>query len=250
MFLSRGVSDEFLDDFEAAVPEAERTGIKFTDVVTKMTTRYTPNSNKVLNHYLFHRLEQKSTDSFDDFVHKVTTSASQCDFQCSPTCTVNKTLIRDQIVAGTNNGSIRDEALKKQYDLNAVIENGRTIESGAIAASGMQSSEKLDINRTTKSGGKGKSKNFICFKCESNTCPGFQKCKFAKKQCPNCKKMGHAKQSRFCKNKSGESSKVKKKTKKKRRRKTPTAQRFHHRLQKTLMSRTKKHHPLRKKSIR
>ena len=48
LFLSRGVSDEFLDDFESTVPENERTGIKFTNLVDKMTTRYnTPNSNRV-----------------------------------------------------------------------------------------------------------------------------------------------------------------------------------------------------------
>ena len=39
LFLSRAVSDEFLDDYEAAVPEAERVDITFTDIVTKMTTR-------------------------------------------------------------------------------------------------------------------------------------------------------------------------------------------------------------------
>ena len=113
---------------------------------------------------MFHRLKQKSTESFDDFVHKVTTAASQCDFQCSETCTVNKTLIRDQIVSGTNNKHICDEALQKQYDLKSVIENGRTIESGAIAASGMQRGDNFDsINRTSKEGdnSKSRSKNFF-----------------------------------------------------------------------------------------
>ena len=39
LFLSKAVSDAFLDDFEDAVPEGERAGIKFTDLVTKMKTR-------------------------------------------------------------------------------------------------------------------------------------------------------------------------------------------------------------------
>ena len=46
MFLSRAVSDEFLDDYEAAIPAAERTGIKFNDLVTKMKAWYAPTSNK------------------------------------------------------------------------------------------------------------------------------------------------------------------------------------------------------------
>ena len=46
LFLSRAVSDEFLDDFEASVPQNDRTDISFTVLVTNMKTRYTPNSNK------------------------------------------------------------------------------------------------------------------------------------------------------------------------------------------------------------
>ena len=45
LFLSRAVSDEFLDDFEAAVSEADRIDIQFATLVTKMKARYTPNSN-------------------------------------------------------------------------------------------------------------------------------------------------------------------------------------------------------------
>ena len=48
VFLSRAVSDEFLDDFESTVKEDERAGINFTTLVKKMKERYTPSSNKVL----------------------------------------------------------------------------------------------------------------------------------------------------------------------------------------------------------
>ena len=37
-FLSQAVSDEFLDDFENAVPETDRTGIKFSNLATKHAT--------------------------------------------------------------------------------------------------------------------------------------------------------------------------------------------------------------------
>ena len=71
LFLSRAVSDEFLGDFESTVAEDERTNIKFTTLVDKMKTRYTPNSNKVRNHYIFHRMTQNSSEKFDDFVHRI-----------------------------------------------------------------------------------------------------------------------------------------------------------------------------------
>ena len=99
LFLSKAVSDTFLDDFEDAVPENERAGIKFSDLVTKMKERYTPTSNKVHHHYLFNRLKQKNNEKFDNLTHRVRAEAGPCDFTCtSDTCTVKNTLIRDQIV--------------------------------------------------------------------------------------------------------------------------------------------------------
>ena len=75
LFLSRAVSEEFLDDYEAAVSEAERTDIKFDDLVTKMKDRYAPTSNKVMNHYKFHRIVQNASETFDDFTHRVKADA-------------------------------------------------------------------------------------------------------------------------------------------------------------------------------
>ena len=83
LFLSRAVSDEFLDDFEAAVVENERANISFTDLIKKMTTRYTPNTNKVRNHFVFHRLSQNPSETFDDFVYRIQENAKLCDFKLS-----------------------------------------------------------------------------------------------------------------------------------------------------------------------
>ena len=70
LFPSRAVSDKFLDDFESTVAEDEQTNIKFTTLVDKMKTWYTPNSNKVRNHYIFHRMTQNFSEKFEDFVHR------------------------------------------------------------------------------------------------------------------------------------------------------------------------------------
>ena len=219
LFLSRAVSDEFLDDFEASIAKADRVDISFTSLVDKMKTGYTPNTNKVRNHYLFHRLKQTPSESFDDFVHKVRTNATLCDFKCtSPNCTVLNTLIRDQIISGTNNNHICDEGLKKQWELDDLVKEGRIIESGALAASEIKKDNaKLDpnINRT-KTGGsrynqqKEKTNKFMCFKCEEDSCPGFNKCKFRNRKCPVCNIRGHTAKSRFCK---GKPDKKKKKPK-------------------------------------
>ena len=222
LFLSRAVSDEFLDDYESAVPDAERVNITFTSLVTKMKTRYTPNSNKVRNHYMFHRLSQNPSEKFDDFVHRVRTSAAQCDFKCTNAeCTVSDTLVRDQIITGTIHGGIRNEALKKQWSLDDLIKEGRIIESGAIAASELRKEhQSYDVNRTKRSDGnnvprKDKTKdNFTCWKCEEQSCPGYKDCKFHNKQCPTCSKFGHAKKSRLCKGAKSKRSKKKRPKKK------------------------------------
>ena len=156
LFLSRAVSDEFLDDYEASVDEGERTDISFTTLIEKMRTRYTPNTNKVRNHYMYHRLKQKPSETFDDWVHRVQTVAAQCDFRCNGNCTVHDVLVRDQIITGTTNTNIRDEALKKQWDLATLIKEGRIIESGAVAASDLKKENAgHNINRTKRNGGGG-----------------------------------------------------------------------------------------------
>ena len=58
LFLSRAVTDEFIDDYEAAISEINRREIKFRDLVVHMNERYAPISNKVRNHYKFHRITE------------------------------------------------------------------------------------------------------------------------------------------------------------------------------------------------
>ena len=216
LFLSRAVSDEFFDDYENEVPEGERANIKFTDLVEKIKKRYTPASNKVHNHYLFHRLAQKSDETFDDFCHRVRADAELCDFKClSATCTVKDILIRDQILVGTNNESIRNEALRKQWSISELVKEGRITEASLIAASDIKSestssSSNQHVYRTRAGpySSKGanrelkpkleKPKKFLCWKCEDSKCAGYGKCKFATTECKNCKKIGHSPRSRLC----------------------------------------------------
>ena len=103
LFLSKAVTDEFLDDFESTVPVEERISITFDDLVFKMKERYTPNTNIVCNHYLFHRILQNPSENFDDFVHRVNADAQLCVFKCeNKSCDVQDTLICDQIIVGTS----------------------------------------------------------------------------------------------------------------------------------------------------
>ena len=159
--------------------------ITFTMLIELMKECYTPNSNKVKNHYLFHRITQQSNETFDDFVYRVKAEVEHCDFKCNnEECTVKQGhSIRDQILVGTNNETIREDTLKNQWNLNDLLRKGRITESGVLAASQIKIEQTYDVNRakagvySRKFSKKNKSSNqsssFICWKCESEKCPGY-----------------------------------------------------------------------------
>ena len=98
-----------------------------------MNERYAPTSNKVRNHYKFHRITQNTSETFDDFTHRVKAEAVLCDFKCTnENCMVQNTLIREQIIVGTCNEAIREDALKNQWDLANLTQNGHTMESSQL----------------------------------------------------------------------------------------------------------------------
>ena len=52
-----------------------------------------------------------------------------------------------------------------------------------------------------------KGKLFLCWKCEKETCSGYDKCRYHHKQCSKCLGYGHAPNSRLCKKKASKSDK-------------------------------------------
>ena len=113
-------------------------------------------------------------------------------------------------MVGTNNETIRQEALKNQWELDDLLKKGRVTECGMLAASEIKPVPiHGNINRA-KSGvysKKHKSREskvannnskFICWKCEDNACPGYNKCKYHN-ECKKCKQYGHSPKSHLCK---------------------------------------------------
>ena len=81
---------------------------------------------------MFHRLSQTASEKFDDFVHEVEANAAQCSFKWAEAwCTIPDTLIRDQMIIGTNNADIRNELLKKNIGKLDLLKEGCVIESGS-----------------------------------------------------------------------------------------------------------------------
>ena len=215
LFLGRYCSRNFQKDYEAAVPLAERTSLTFTQMVTKMKKRYEPSRNYTLANFEFHGLRQEvDGESFDNFAHRVRAQSQQCQFSCGETCTVPDIMIRDQLIIGTNNSSIRENALREQWSLKDLIENGRKMESASHCNQRIKEDNQgaFVVNRTNSQGRSysrkkqsrsetkmaGPSGSGSCTTCSSRFCKGGKKCKAFGATCHECHKMGHFRGSRAC----------------------------------------------------
>ena len=57
---------------------------------------------------------------------------------------------RDQIIVGTYNEAIKEDGLKNQWDLANLTQNGRTIESSAVALTEIKPDLKFNGNKACK----------------------------------------------------------------------------------------------------
>ena len=98
-------------------------GEHYSDIyhmVEHLQARYHPTGNH-LSIYEFHKLSQNKDKSFDILVNRVKHKTKNCQISCiNNNCTVPQTMIRDQIVIGTINKDISQNALKSQWDLEAL----------------------------------------------------------------------------------------------------------------------------------
>ena len=124
-------SERLYADWCIAVPDEEaRSTASWNVFTTTMNQFYQPTENITLKHYQFRTLKQKSDETFIAFCNRVQKEASHCRFKCtSNDCTSEEVAIRDQIVIGINDTTIRQEALKKSWSLTQLRQHGMTMES-------------------------------------------------------------------------------------------------------------------------
>jgi hypothetical protein len=86
---------------------------------------YKPTDNPTLKNFHFRALLQEEQESFPAFCNCVEKEAKYCQFRCDHNdCSAELIAIRDQIVIGTNNSKIREEALKLSWDLTTLRREG------------------------------------------------------------------------------------------------------------------------------
>ena len=220
-FLGMYSSSRFISDWRAAEPgEALRKAANWNIFLTKVQSYYKPTENLTLKNFHFRELLQEPHETFTGFCNRVDKEAKHCAFKCaSADCTAESTAIRDQIVIGTHHNEIREEALKKSWDLPTLRKEGMKIESatrsgaeiagentinrvGKYAFTKLKSGSNNDKdNKSTTTPRAGTQKGVDCFRCGNHVKGSIQEhmkqCPARNIRCDKCKKMGHY--GRICK---------------------------------------------------
>ena len=208
-FLGLYSSKRMFSDWQAALPsEVERKSASWALFVGKMEEYYKPTENSTLKHYQFRTLSQSPSETFTAFANRVEKEAKHCHFKCeSVECGAESTAIRDQILIGLISDNIREEALKKSWDLLTLRKEGMQMESASKSAHEIAGDSpavsKLGKYSMKNIKNQKEPQKVNCFRCgaevekqmiykHSKVCPA------KKTTCRKCGRIGHYQE--FCKN--------------------------------------------------
>ena len=136
-FLGIYSSRRLVSDWTMASPvEKARKEATWQQFKEAMQSYYKPTENLTLKHFQFRSLYQGKGETFIAFCNRVEKEAKHCRFTCdNQNCTAVAIAVRDQIIIGTANKEIREEALKNSWDLPSLRKEGMHLESAANSAS-------------------------------------------------------------------------------------------------------------------
>ena len=119
--------------------------------MNKIRAYYKPTENPVLVNYQFRALSQHDGETFHGFCNRVEKESKTCYFTCeNPHCNADKIAVRDQVVIGTTNPKIREEALLKSWELGALRQEGMKIESAMRGESEISGGDGINVNKVGK----------------------------------------------------------------------------------------------------
>ena len=88
-----------------------------------------PTENPTFKVFPFRDLTQGMDETFPAFCNRTAKKAKHC-YKCHRSdCDAEETTIRDQIIKGTKNNTVREEALLKSWNLATLCQEGMKIES-------------------------------------------------------------------------------------------------------------------------
>ena len=197
-------SNRFYEDWKSAEPiEENRKKCSWEVFLEKMKTFYKPTENLTIKNFQFRSLSQENSETFIAFCNRVDREARHCNLKCeNEGCTALATAVRDQILIGTTNEKIREEALKQSWDLTKLRKDGMQLESALRGASEL-SNEGSSVNKLGKYAKikqtVGKStenkQSKQCYRCgniiNKSITEHIRQCKAKNYKCDSCGKIGH-----------------------------------------------------------
>ena len=169
-------------------------------ILQKMREYYKPTENVIIHNYDFRQLSQMLNESFCAFCNRAEAAGKACHFcECTKGCRAEELAIRDQIVIGTTNNTIREKVMLKDWNLIDFCTNGMKYESAGgekisgvhINKLGAYSYRKL-TNEKSNQHRKPSNPEKKCYRCGMRFTVGhIKQCKVINAKCSNCKKIGH-----------------------------------------------------------
>ncbi|XP_070388049.1 uncharacterized protein [Dermacentor albipictus] len=162
----------------------------YETLVRKFDAYFIEQGNEVYERHLFRMRVQDEGERFERFVRDLRTQAKLCNFG-----TLEESLIRDQIVFGTNDKTVREKMLR---DKTLTLQKAENICKAAEAAAQQNAAwvnERVQVDSTRRYE-RGKEQKGRCKHCGRAHAP--RQCPAYGKTCYACKKQNHF--SSCCKN--------------------------------------------------
>lgn len=182
---------------------------KISTIKEKFKNYFEPKRNVSYERFIFFKIVQKDDEPFDEFLTRIKTQASSCEFG-----TLQDEMLKDKIVFGVKSSQVREKLLTE--------DNLTLTKAAQICQASEQATKQLDeienkANKimTFKSQNKDKhskeqtenSEKYDCSRCGTShkrrACPAFNQ------KCNKCKRIGHF--SKMCRSKQDNSKQKSKK---------------------------------------
>ena len=150
--------------------------------MNKLTQYFEPQKNRRYEVYRFRQATQEKQETLDQFHTRLRTMAQTCEFHD------NDFEIEEQIIIGGTSSKIRKRALRDpNFDLKAMLLEGRRDEQSAFQAKDIESRERNFAETNKLSTQKSETS---CFSC-GGSYPHTGTCPAKGKECKLCKKQNH-----------------------------------------------------------
>ncbi|XP_041983368.1 uncharacterized protein LOC121736323 isoform X2 [Aricia agestis] len=145
---------------------------------------FTPKTNISFERYIFFKIEQNEDEHFNEFLTRIKTQASKCEFD-----NLLDEMLKDKIVFGIRSNQIREKLLTEdKLNLTKAIAICKTCEEATKQLDEFEGKNKV-LSLKNKSLRNKQNEYFDCKRCGTNhksrECPAFNK------PCAKCNKNGH-----------------------------------------------------------